>query len=343
MGGNALKAVKTTRLPASEYHPLAEEVCEALTSRFGCRAAAIPAFRSKADFGDLDVMVEKELASREQLEEFAYTVGLARQIVVNGSVLSYDHRKTSSDEVGFQVDLIRTPAHEFDIGLAYFSYNDLGNLIGRVAHKMGFSYGHRGLLYPMREGTHLIGTVDMSSDVAQCLGFLGYSANRFHQGFEDREEIYAYVRSTPLFNPAIYLLENRNHTSRTRDRKRPTYMGFLEHLRSLPAGEYFEFPEDKSLWLPKAFEAFPGMEARVEDVRARYALARRVKEAFDGELVASRTGLSGKELGAFMGRVRTELGGVEGMAALLDEGGAELLQAKALALLSAPSPRPGPR
>ena len=343
MGGNALKAVKTTRLPASEYHPLAEEVCAALASRFGCRAAAIPAFRSKADFGDLDVMVEKESASREQLEEFALTIGLARQIVVNGSVLSYDHRQTVDDEVGFQVDLIRTPAPEFDIGLAYFSYNDLGNLIGRVAHKMGFSYGHRGLLYPIREGTHLIGTVEMSSDVAQCLEFLGYSPDRFHQGFEDREEIYAYVQSSPYFNPAIYLLENRNHTSRTRDRKRPTYMGFLEHLRSLPPRDYFQFPKDKAEWLPKAFAAFPGMEAQVAHVYERYAQSRRVKEALDGQMVAARTGLSGKALGAFMGRVRTELGGVEGMAALLDEGGAELLQSKALALLSPPSPRPGPR
>lgn len=341
MGGNALKSVKTCRLPASEYHPLAQQICDALSARFGCRASAIPAFRSKEDFGDLDVIVEKEHASREQLEEFATNEGFAREIVVNGPVMSYDHRRSDSAEVGFQVDLIRTPAREFDIGLAYFSYNDLGNLVGRIAHKMGFSYGHRGLIYPMREGTHLFAKVDMSADVNQCLEFLGYDADRFHRGFEDRQEIYDYVTSSPYFNPSIYLLENRNHTSRTRDRKRPTYMGFLEHLRALPPRQYYEFPEDKSVWLEKAFAAFPGFEEQVSAELARHEQTMRVRSALDGNMMAQKTGLSGKALGAFMARVKAELGGVEGMAALLDEGGQDLLHARALALLSpAPSPRP---
>lgn len=343
VGGNALKSVKTCRLPADQYHPLSQRVCQALSERFDCRAAPIPAFRSKEDFGDLDVVIEKEHASRERLEDFARTFGHARQIVVNGPVLSYDHRSTPSDETGFQVDLIRTPSQEFDVSLAYFSYNDLGNLIGRIAHKMGFSYGHRGLLYPMRDGTHLIGTVHMSSDFEQCLGFLGYNASRFREGFEGREEIYEYVVSSPYFNPSIYLLENRNHTSRTRDRKRPTYMGFLEYLRSLPAQEYFRFPEEKSAWLPKAFEEFEGFEARVGEVLSRHALSARVKEAFNGKIMAERTGLSGKALGAFMANARAHLGGLEGMAALLDEGGVQLLQDRALTILHSPTSAAPPK
>lgn len=35
----------------------------------------------------------------------------------------------------------------FNTSLEYLNWNDLGNLIGRIAHKFGLKYGHKGLLY----------------------------------------------------------------------------------------------------------------------------------------------------------------------------------------------------
>ena len=309
MGGNALPQVPTQRLDAAQFHAVAEKVIGGLRETFGARAEAIPAYRTKETFGDLDVVVEQEKVLSEgdghaALREFAVANGFARAFKSNGGILSYDHRDSEDETVGFQVDLILTPAAEFDITLAYFSFNDLGNLIGRTAHKMGFTYGHRGLIYPYRDGNHLFRTLDVSSDLDAALTFLGYAPERFRKGFEDLPEIFDYVTGSAYFNPAIYLLENRNHAARVRDRKRKTYMGFLEHLRQRDDWPSFEYPEDKSVWLPKAFERFPNfhqdyLEAGEDLQNARYA-----RSVFNGELVGQWTGRTGKDLGRLMTAVR---------------------------------------
>lgn len=347
MGGNALKAIRTVRLPADRYHDLAARISSALSRAFGCRAEPIPAYRDKPDFGDLDMLVEKEKvlvpgSGREALEDFARKHGHARQIVSNGPVMSYDHRDDPDGDAGFQVDLILTPAAEFDIAKAYFSYNDLGNLMGRIAHKMGFKFGHPGLLLPIRQGTHQVAVLEVSQDIDACLEFMGYDPKRYHQGFRDRQEIYAFASSTAYFNPDIFLLENRNHASRTRDRKRPTYMGFLDHLRSLPPRDYFMFPEDKSQWLPRAFESFPGLEQRYLDALATARARQRLKQGFNGTLVGQWTGRSGKSLAAIMARALEQAGGNEGMLEILEAHGEEGVKAHVLACAGAMGNRPSP-
>ena len=360
MGGNALKVAPTERLMARDYHALARDLTASLVREFGGRAQAIPAYRSKQDFGDLDVLVEAEMATIEELEAFAKAFGHARQVEVGSKtvylqgvslpppqpnrgpnknegrqVLSYDHRSHPDQQVGFQVDLIQAPADEFDISLAYFSYNDLGNLIGRIAHKMGFSYGHRGLMLPLREGTHLLGKVLVSSHVDECLAFLGYDPHRFHEGFGNLEDVFAYACSTPYFHPDIFLLENRNHAGRTRDRKRPTYQKFLQHLKGLPPATYFQFPEDSGKWLARAHHHFPDLKEKMEHVFKERDRLERVKEHFNGRLVSQWTGLSGKDLGDFLSRFSLGAGGPEGILRMMEEGGASQVRREVMAALDA--------
>ena len=188
MGGNALPQVPTQRLDAAAFHAVSMKVVEGLRQAFGARAEIIPAYRAKDTFGDLDVIVEKEKVlvpgdGHAALRAFAEAHGFARAFKSNGDILSYDHRNSENETVGFQVDLILTPAAEFDITLAYFSFNDLGNLIGRTAHKMGFTYGHRGLVYPYRDGNHLFRTIDVSSNLDAALTFLGVQPRSLPPGF----------------------------------------------------------------------------------------------------------------------------------------------------------------
>lgn len=309
MGGNALKEVPTRRLNAADFHAVAAAVVQALQDRFGARAQVIPSYGAKADFGDLDVIVEQEKVlvpgdGHAALEAFAQEFGHARSFKPNGNVLSFDFRHSPEEDEGFQVDLILTPADEFDLAVNYFSFNDLGNLVGRTAHKMGFTYGHRGLLYPMRDGTHLFKTIDVCQDTDQALEFLGYDPARFRQGFETMEEIFHYVTSSKYFNREIFLLENRNHAARVRDRKRKTYMMFLKHLEDRPDLPAFEYPEEKSKWLPLAFQAFPKLQGQLESAHQELAESRFVRSVFSGEKVSAWTGVQGKELGKLMSRVR---------------------------------------
>ncbi len=351
MGGNALKEIPTRRLNAVDFHAVAAAVEQGLRETFGARVQTIPAYRSKADFGDLDVIVEMEKVlvpgnGHEALEEFARRHGHARAFKPNGNVVSYDFRHTPEEVAGFQVDLILTPAAEFDAALAYFSYNDLGNLIGRTAHKMGFVYGHRGLLYPFRDGTHLFKTIEVCHDIDKSLAFLGYDPARFHQGFDGLDDIFAYVIGSKYFNKELFLLENRNHTDRTRDRKRKTYSAFLDHLeqqQDLPA---FPYPEDKSTWLPHAFEVFPSLAQDLANTRLELEESRFVRSVFNGETVQEWTGLTGKALGKLMSRVRESFATREEWVGFLRQEGQEGLRVRVMeqvALLdTSPSRSPKP-
>ena len=318
MGGNAL-GHRVARISAKDYETIVPHVLAVLRAALpGARVEAIPAYREKADFGDLDVLIETE-AAKEQLpglfEELARSAfGATTTIrpnsvngIVEGLVLSFDYRR---DSRGFQVDLILQPKESFDYGLDYFSFNDLGNLVGRIAPKMGTSNRHNGLCWYYRDGTYLVDEIVLTRDYDRALTFLGYEAGRFRRGFNTLDEIFSFVASTPYFNPDIYLLENRNHAARTRDRKRTTYRNFLNWCErgSTPR---FVFAEDKAVWDARIMEHFPHFGEAREAICRRLEVSRSVRDRFNGDVVSQLTGLKGKELGGRMTRIRESFGSLE--------------------------------
>lgn len=321
MGGNALQ-VKTQRLSAEKYHELVPQIVGAIREIFSARAEVIPSFRTKDSFGDLDIIVEKEKvvltpeqaeeakveSIYHQLQEVVSSIFNAREISINGGVLSFDFRESETDEVGFQVDLILTPAEIMDASLNYFSYNDLGNLIGRVAHKMGLTFGHEGLLYPIRSGTHMIGRVLLTRDIDDSLSFLGFDPNRFHQGFETTDEIFNYVHTSKYFNPGLYLLENLNHASRTRDKKRKNYNGFLEYIQVNHREDVFVYPLDKEEWVPMILERYPHASLEIREMKERADKLAKVHKILAGENLTQWTGLVKKDLGVVAKTLREKMG-----------------------------------
>lgn len=342
MGGNALArfGLSTHRLAAPEFHRLSAALEKAFVARFpGVRIQAIPAYREKPDFGDLDLLVAREPfvanGGVEALEEWCQSVGHSRGQDRNGPVTSVEWRSSPNQEQGFQVDFITVPEAEFDLALNYFSYNDLGNLVGRIAHKMGLLHGHQGLMMPIRDDTHEFARIQVCSDSDRVLSFLGYDPARFAQGFSNLNEIFEFVASSPYFNKDIFLLENRNHASRTRDRKRKTYREFLEWIADREGLPSFAFPEDKKEWLPIIFKEFPECQAEYEAAWKRLHRHRWLNERFNGEKVAEITGLSGKDLGRVMSSIRANLSsqeiasiieheGLEGMRPAIDRAVADL-------------------
>jgi hypothetical protein len=309
MGGNALKNTQTQRLGREDFERVAVVVTNELRMAFpGTPVDVIPAYRQKPTFGDLDVLIQTEgmqaNGGGEKLRRMAVDVFNATDLFKNSNVLSFDYRASASQtEPGFQVDVIGLPAAEYDFALRYYSFNDLGNLIGRTAHKAGFSFGHAGLVYPFREGTYMFREVPLTRDFDAALQFLGYEPALHRAGFDTVEELFLYVVGSKYFNRDIFLLENRSYKARVRDRKRKTYTEFLDYIgaRRLPA---FEYPEDKSAWLPLAFEAFPQFateyHATVRDLQNQ----RLLKERFNGERVREITGLEGAKLGWVMKHLR---------------------------------------
>lgn len=304
MGGNALSCT-SVRLTKKNYERLAAECVAKLRSLYPtARVNDVVAYRSKPDFGDLDVALDAENYDPFEAAEALGAVEVVRNGPVTSIGVKVRPELAELDGNVFQVDLIKLGAPEYDFALSYYSNNDAGNLVGRIAKSLFTSHRHDGLYFYHREGDYKFREILLTRDYAKALSFLGYDPARFAEGFESLEDIFQFVVSTEFFNSEIYLLENRNYRARVRDRKRKTYCEFLKWCEVTPGLPAYAFPEDKSAWLPRIVEHFPQFEADYAQSLADLAEQRAVKAKFNGEWVSQVTGLQGKELGFLMKRFK---------------------------------------
>lgn len=304
MGGNAIKTVPIRRYQAEEYFALENEVRKKFQDHFHTNAYSILAYRNKESFGDMDILVQAEHLTPRWVESVVALFD-SKEHHKNGNVLSFEYKE-------FQIDLIVTPLTELVSSAQYFAYNDLGNLIGRVAHSMGLKLGHDALTYKfMGAERYVFKEIKLLDDWEDILPVLGYSYERYAEGFDSLESIFEFVVSSPFFNKAIYALENRNHAARTRDSKRKTYMEFLDWLEDYKHTEtqimtqmvthgWKDYQGAEYGYRPYLFEKIPSFKEQYEATVAEFEQAQEYKKRFNGELVSQWTGLEKQELGKFM-------------------------------------------
>jgi len=290
MGGKAIKqyGFEELRLPAAEYQKLVDEVIVHIP----CRYAIIPAYRTKPDYGDCDIIIE----DYDPTELIAQISGF--KPLKNDKVYSFPYK-------GFQFDFIKMPKEHFQTALDYYSWNDLGNLIGRAFHSIGVKYGHTGLEYVIRAelfggaSTQVLNVVPLSTDTDTILRFGGYDPEKFKKGFDTLVEIFEFAASGRFFNPAKFSYENLNYINRTRDRKRATYQQFVAWMADTNvAGQLLH--EDKRLYLATIGDAFPNLPPALLAAEEKYQNQQIIYSRFNGMLVSEWTGLTGKELGSVM-------------------------------------------
>ena len=335
MGGHALSANAPIRLTTEHYARLAADCVAKLQALYPTgRVYAIESYREKPTHGDADILI-----AADNYDPFQAAGALgAVEVVRNGPVTSIGvivrpevpHR----DGNVFQVDLIKSSAEEFNYSSNYFGWSDLGNLIGRIAHAGFLAHRHDGLYFYHREGDYRFRDILLTRDHDLALKYLGYDPVRFNQGFDTLEDIFNYVASSAFFNASIYLLENRNATSRVRDKKRPTYTKFLAWCEAHPELPGFVYPEDKRAWLPRIAEFFPGFQAEYDQSVADMAELRVVKAKFNGEWVSQLTGLQGKELGGLMKRFKESFESAEAQRAFVLENSPDVIEARVRAVLA---------
>lgn len=309
MGGNALKSFGSTRISPDTYHIFKPTFISILNQILPESRIDVPtSYHNKPDFGDLDVVVENNARVHLSDHDIATILSDYYQepvpYIKNGPVTSFG---LPTPEGMFQVDLIYTPSSVFDYAVDYYSWNDVGNLVGRIAHKFGLKHGHDGLQMVVREDTNVLGIVPITLDYDGALEFLGFSSKVYRNGFSSIESIYEFVVEGKYFNPDVYALENRNHTARVRDRKRPTYTGFLKYCEALPPIPGFDFPADKSVWIPRIFEAFPSNRPMYDEMLYKRDRAKLAKVKLNGALVREWLGVENKQLGRVMVEIKTSI------------------------------------
>lgn len=303
MGGHALHTVDTVRLGRAAYQSLAARVVVQLSALWPeCYPCAVRSLPDKADFGDLDVLVVRSGLPADVASSLREAFG-ATEVVHNGDVWSFDY-------AGFQVDLVTVRVEDRASAVDYFAWGDAGNLLGRVAKKLGFTFGFDGLSYKLRDGSRLLFRVPVSHDVPAVFAFLGYDAPgsdyaAYEAGFDSRASLFRFVASSRYFDPASYDLARCGHQARARDRKRPGYSAFLQWLadKNVPPGASSDV--SRADHLARAFREFPDFQVAVAEVMASARRDQLRQEVFNGRLVCEWTGREGKSLGALMARCRT--------------------------------------
>lgn len=314
MGGNALKHC-TSRISKEDYVLYQKELHSILCNLFQHRRVAFPPeLANKESFGDIDALFESDNLPSDWIDKIVEKFNLKEsEYVKNGNCFSFKYKKA-------QVDLILTPNDIFFASYTYFSYNDIWNLLGRLGHKLGIKVGHDGLyliVRPEKQSNHIVGDICLSKSVLDVLPILGLSKERYNQGFESQEEMYRYVAQSKYFNPDIFLLDNRNATSRVRDKKRKVYSDFLiwiENNRDSIKNNYnFESVDERggySIREPYFSDVIvphfgDWVAEELNRIIAEYELNQKYKSLFDGYDIKEITGLDGKPLGALISEMKS--------------------------------------
>jgi hypothetical protein len=142
-------------------------------------------------------------------------------------------------------------------------------------------------------------------DYAISLGkFPEYNGDNFN----NLQDIFDNVIQSPYFNKDIFLLENRNHISRTRDRKRISYMLFLQYIKYKDNLPHFDWENtNKQEFLTKCLIDFPEFNKEYNKTLADFYYHEELHKKYNGNLVREWVGLEGKELGNFIKSIKSSI------------------------------------
>lgn len=298
MGGNALKNIETRRYQKYEYFELFKEIHLLYNNSLIHNAFAfvlLPSYENKETFGDMDILINTEYIKKDlkRIKE----IFKPNEVYNNGNVISFDYKQ-------LQIDFIFMRDEYFNSSLNYYSYNDLGNLMGRVANNLGTKYGHAGLIKKLysEDRTKILDEVHISNDTEKIFDFLGFDYSKYKEGFIELEDIFNYVISSQFFSKELFAYENLDHQNRTRNRKRKTYQSFLDYIENNEIKNNFSYEGNRSFALSRIDFYFPEVMIykRIELAKEREKIKERIKEKFNGSIVSNLTKLEGSELGKFI-------------------------------------------
>ncbi|PSV00615.1 hypothetical protein [Photobacterium kishitanii] len=223
MGGKTFDGL-SRRHTTAELNIKMAEVIELLKVFFSDFAQ--PLFlKNKKDHGDLDLIVAINEGRRPALESFISQ--------------SYNDYKFSEREISFlhgdlHVDLIIINKKWIDSAVNYFSYGDLGNLLGMLARSVGYRLSEQGIFETLKaEDCAPMARNYITHNWDESLELLGFSRThikKFTNGFSDAIDMFNFIKSSKLYDKQIFKLENMNSAQRRRFKKRPNQKLFLEHL-----------------------------------------------------------------------------------------------------------------
>lgn len=294
MGGNLFKL---GRLPQTEYLQIEGKLREYLDHKLG-RGYHIPRYyRNKPDFGDVDIIVSHAAIQTSWQD-------LRMELVRDLGITTYKSAGAVFSTVyqNFQVDFFCREQRYFESTYNYLSFNDVGNILGKIFKRFNLKYGEQGLLYVFRRADgHYQKDLEVSQDFERIFAFLQLDYAHWERGFDTLDELFRWAISSPYFS--IHPYQEQDATTAQRVKERTTMRRFVEWLEVQGITQRYTFAEDRDAYLPAINAFFPEAKLleQIEGERKREAVILKLREKYSGQVVMQLfPALQGKELGEFM-------------------------------------------
>jgi len=316
MGGKALNkyGVTTDRKNTDEFRRIGKAIQDSLSFFFlrhygvELETTVVTCYHTKSDHGDLDLLIKMTSEIESKNIDFRTVIQvtyLPQAIHNNGGVYSFDYQN-------FQIDFIPIKEYKWETAKVYYSYDPLGNIMGKTFHKFGLSYGWDGLFYKFRNfNGRNSQNILLTNDAKRIFDFGGYNYDRYLQGFETLEDILKFAIDCKYFDTEIFQMDNLKSIDKKRNRKRGSYHVFLQYLKDNDINVRYDFHKDKELYLPMIDEGFPEADllGQLYELRMKDTQDKILSQKFNGDIVMSwLPNLMGKELGQAIGKFKTSLG-----------------------------------
>ena len=294
MGGNLFKL---GRLPKAEYLETEGELRQYLDQKLGDLYRIPRYYRDKPDFGDVDIIVSDaaiQTTWQDLRIDLVVDLGIQEHKSL-GSVFSTVYQN-------FQVDFFYREHRYFDSTYNYLSFNDVGNILGKIFKRFNLKYGEQGLQYVFRRAdNHFQKDLEVSQDFERIFAFLQLDYANWLRGFDTLDELFRWATASPYFS--IHPYQEQDTTTSQRVKERTTMRRFVEWLEEQRISQKFEFAADRDFYLPMIAAFFPegNLLEKIELERRREVYVLQLREKYSGQVIMRLfPDLQGKALGDFM-------------------------------------------
>ena len=301
MGGMAVKDLGAVRIKKDEYKAITDVFMSEFSNQFDLMQSQmseefefVKAYAEKPDYGDLDFITT---VNKNLFVDFINKSDKIEVIGSSGDSFAVKVKIGDSYSNICQLDYIHSNSDDFDFKTKYYAFNDLGNLIGRVAKAASLKFGFDGLskdIYFNRSFDEMVvpvmtmepevrndefnpynkGNIILTKDFDVALALLGFDVEQYNKGFNTIEEIFEFVTNSKYFMKFYYNSELRNHKARARDKKRTVYSIFLKYIEDKEDKQSFD-----SNFMETVKEVFPNYTVEFKEYKAKLLLVDKVQKA----------------------------------------------------------------
>jgi len=282
MGGHAIKSVPISRMNASMYKTIENDILSILKKYFNHYMTIIPK-PEKEDYGDMDILyvVNNDINIIDIIKKEFNPV----EIVPNGALLcsiAYNY-----ENLYYQLDFIGCSSIEQYISSGfYYSYGDLGGIIGRMCDTAGIKFGHDGLwLYYSQNGNTNANAiyVHLTHNIEKICNFLNLDYDIYNKGFTCVVDVFNWICKSSYFYTNIFDYNKLNHDHKKRTIKRPMYQQFINYIKDFDKPQHISRFEYVKLKQNEALEYFSKKDYLIEQLNILNRKLQ-IKEKFSGKL-----------------------------------------------------------